>query len=160
MSDIKLDVDGPAEVTCSEHIIDLDADPFNPWAKDGWTVEKHQKGGQFKWDASQVVLHLDAEQKNGRVISGYRLREKLAQKSCFNANLLDYLLAHPHLIPKEWKEDENRNTRYIFFWGTVYRSPGGDLYVRYLDQIGRWCPGDIWLDNEWRERSPAALRAS
>ena len=32
-----------------------------------------------------------------------------------NANVLDYLLEHPELIPKKWKKYR------IVFWGTIYR---------------------------------------
>jgi hypothetical protein len=31
------------------------------------------------------------------------LREELIARPVFNANLLDYLLKNPHLIPAEWK---------------------------------------------------------
>jgi len=38
-----------------------------------------------------------------------------------NANVLDYLLAHPELIPEDWKN------KYVFFWGTIYRYSSGGL---------------------------------
>jgi hypothetical protein len=75
----------PAEVG---HIIDLDAGPLIPY--DDWKVEKHQKGGQFKWDASKVALYLSKPQQDGKVIEGNKLREDLRGKNPFNANLLDY----------------------------------------------------------------------
>jgi hypothetical protein len=78
-----------------------------------------------------------------------------------NANVLDFLLANPDLIPEEWKKDEHGNTRYIFFWGTVYRDRGGDLYVRYLCWGGdRWGWGSRWLGSGWDGDSPAAVLAS
>lgn len=143
---------GHAVVTVPEHLIDCDANPFVP---NGWKVEEHQKGGAFKWDASQVTLHLDKGQKNGSYVEGNKLRTLLAGKPVLNANVLDYLLANPHLIPEEWKG------KAIFFWGTVYRDSSGDLYVRYLYWSGggwRW-RGD-WLGGGWRGDYPAALRAS
>ncbi|MSU74806.1 hypothetical protein EXS57_03455, partial [Candidatus Kaiserbacteria bacterium] len=112
---------GRAVITQVEHVIDCDANPFNPWANDGFTIEEHQKGGQWKFDPKQVEFFLASGQKDGKVIEGNKLRKELAKKSVFNANVLDYLLAHPELIPDEWKTDGNGNTRYIFFWGTVYR---------------------------------------
>jgi hypothetical protein len=150
---------GYAVFTQIEHVIDLDAAPFNPWEKEGVVIEEHQKGGQFKWDASQVAFHLADSQKNG--IQGHKLRKELQGKPVLNANLLDYLLAHPELIPEDWKKDENGNTRYIFFWGTVYRNRVGNLFVRYLYWLGdRWDWSYRWLGSDWSGRSPVALRAS
>ena len=152
---------GHVLLTVPEHLIDCDANPFNPWANDGFTIEEHQKGGQWKFDPKQVEFFLASGQKDGKVIEGNKLRKELAKKSVFNANVLDYLLAHPELIPDEWKTGGNGNTRYIFFWGTVYRHRGGLLYVRFLDwDDGRWRWGSRWLDDGWRGRNPAAVRAS
>ena len=149
---------GFAEVKLVEHIIDLDADPFTPG---GWKAEKHIKGGPFKWDPAQVQFYLSPNQQNGRIIGGEKLREELADKLVFNANLLDYLLKNPHLIPEEWKKDEQGRTRYIFFWGTEYRRSDGDRCVRCLCwHGGGWRWGCDWLGIDWGVRSPAALRAS
>ncbi len=152
-----------ADFSVVEHVIDCDADPFNPWEKGGWTVEEHQKGGTFTWDASQVELYLASGQMNGKVIEGNRLRKELTEKSTpvLNANVLDYLLANPHLIPEEWEKDGQGNTRYIFFWGTVYRDCNGCFGVRclYWDD-GGWRWSDFWLDDGWDNGNPAAVRAS
>jgi hypothetical protein len=142
----------------SGHIIDLDAAPKFPY--DHWKVESHQKGGEFEWDPTKVVLHLDPAQKGSGRIEGNKLRGKLADKSPFNANLLDYLLANPELIPESWKQDDAGNTRYIFFWGTIYRDSSGSLYVRYLYwDDGRWQTDCCWLDRGWRSQYPSAVRA-
>jgi len=51
----------------------------------------------------------------------------LKNKLVLNANVLDYLLKHPQLIPKEC------GSIFTLFWGTIYRQPSsGYLYVRYL----------------------------
>jgi hypothetical protein len=143
------------------NVIDCDADPFNPWANDGWTIEQHQKGGQFAFDPSLIEFYLDDGQKNGKYIVGNKLRQRLADKPVLNANVLDYLLANPDLIPDEWKQDESGNTRYIFFWGTIYRNRGGSLYVRYLFwDDGRWGWSCHWLGGDWCGDDPAAVRAS
>lgn len=142
---------GYSVITAVEHIIDCDADPFVP---SGWKVEEHQKGGQFKFDATQVELYLSAKQKVGS-IGGKDLREELTGKLVLNANVLDCLLAHPHLIPESWKG------KAVFFWGTVYRYSGGSLCVRYLYwDGGRWSWSARWLGNGWGGGRPAALRAS
>jgi hypothetical protein len=134
-----------------EHV-DLDADPFVP---DSWSVEEHQKGGQFTWDAAKVSLYLSKKQQNGKGIEGNKLREELKDRPVFNANLLDYLLAHTHLIPEEWKG------KAVFFWGTIYRDRDGDLRVRCLIWgDGRWLWNALWLCLGWRARHPAAVPAS
>jgi len=143
---------GHAEITVPEHVIDCDADPLVP---EGWSVEEHRNGGAFKWNATNVSLHLDKGQKNGKWIEGNKLRKELANKPVLNANVLDYLLAHPHLIPEEWK------SKVVFFWGTIYRHRGGSLYVRYLDWHGvRWDWDASWLDFDWHGSGPAAVSAS
>ena len=149
---------GRVLLTVPEHLIDCDVQPFVP---NGWTVEEHQKGGQWKFDPKQVEFFLASGQKGGKVIEGNKLRKELAKKPVLNANVLDYLLANPHIIPEEWKKDGQGNTRYIFFWGTVYRDSDGGLFVRYLFWYdGRWLWSDYWLDFGWVVSDPAALRAS
>ena len=149
---------GQAEIKYPEHLIDCDADPFIP---EGWKVEEHQKGGSFKWNSAGVLFYLSDSQREGRVIKGDKLREKLAGRQVLNANVLDYLLAHSHLIPEEWKKDTRGHTQYIFFWGTIYRGPSGYLYVRYLSWGGdRWDWDYFWLDYDFSDFFPAALRAS
>lgn len=135
-------------VLTGEHIIDCDAAPFKP--KD-WKVVSHNKGGRFTWDPTKVVLHLEPEQKSGSLV-GTTLRKRLGRLKKLNANVLDYLLKNPHLIPEEWKG------KAIFFWGTVYRDAVGSLYVRYLHWDGSsWDWIYSWVDNGWNAFSPAAL---
>jgi len=143
---------GYAEIKLLEPVIDLDAAPFVP---NDWKVEEHQKGGTFRWDPVKVKLYLSKLQSKGKYIGGHDLRKELAGQPVFNARLLDYLLAHPQLIPEEWKG------KYIFFWGTIYHHSSGDLCVRYLCWgDGQWQWGYDWLGSDWSVDSPAALRAS
>lgn len=143
---------GELEIRPFEHVINLDATPFVP---EGWKVEKRQKGGQFRWDTRQVELWLAEGQKNGGCLNGNKLREELTNKSVLNANVLDYLLKHPELIPEEWK------SKYVFFWGTIYCNSVGHLCVRCLDWRGvRWGWSYGWLGHDWDDDRPAALLAS
>lgn len=151
LADVRKVILGHASITVMEHVIDCDANPFVP---NGWKVEEHQKGGQFKWDTAKVALYLSQFQKDG-VIEGNKLRKELVGKPVLNANVLDYLLAHPHLIPEEWKG------KYLFFWGTIYRGSGGRLCVRCLRWGGgRWHWYCDWLFRDWFDGGPAVLRAS
>jgi hypothetical protein len=132
---------GQLEVVVRKHLIDLNADPSVP---NGWSVVEHRRGGEFEWNPEKVRLHLSPSQRDDEAIGGLKLREELANEPVFNANLMDFLLANPHLIPEEWKG------KAIFFWGTVYRDPDGRLVVRYLYWGGsRWRWGGDWLDYVW-----------
>ena len=143
---------GNVEVVVKDHIIDCDADPFTP---NGWKVEEHRKGGQLKWDPKKVTLHLSPNQLDNKVVVGDNLRAELANMPVMNANVADYLLAHPELIPDEWKG------KVVFFWGTIYRHSDGSLCVRFLDwSVGRWRWSGRWLVRDWRVDGPAAVLAS
>ncbi|MEK7576265.1 MAG: hypothetical protein AAB482_01085 [Patescibacteria group bacterium] len=151
-------VRGCGEITVIRHLIDCDADPFTP---NGWKVEEHRKGGELTWDQTKVNLYLSSNQIGDRVIKGDKLRRELASEPVLNANVLDYLFAHPDLIPEEWKVDAEGRTRYIFFWGTIYRDSGGGLCVRCLYWYGgRWLWFCDWLAHGWYVDGPAALLAS
>lgn len=120
-----------------EHIIDLDSQPFIPYHS--MNVEEHKKGGQFKWDPAKVKLFFNKKQQDGGIMEGNKLRKELADHPVYNANLLDYLVYNPHLIPEEWK------SKMVFFWGTIYRGPEGTA-VRYLYfRNNRWQRDHYWL---------------
>lgn len=142
----------------TQHIIDCDARPLEP---SGLTVapESEQLAnrvrGQFVFDPANVKLHLSSNQQGGKFIRGNDLRKELASEPVLPANVLDFLLANPHLIPEEWKG------KYVFFWGTIYRDSGGPLCVRYLYfRGGGWDSYYGWLGIGWCGSYPAALRAS
>ena len=56
------------------------------------------------------------------------LYKEIVGLSPYNANLMDFLLKKENrfLPPEEWKHKR------IYFWGTIYRGPAGDYFVRYL----------------------------
>lgn len=149
MNDI---LSGKATIAYKEHIIDLDADPRIPY--DGWNVEEHKKGGQFTWDPTKVALFLSKKQQEGS-IEGNKLRKEMADQPVYNANLLDYLLDNPHLIPEEWKG------KAVFFWGTIYRNSDGYLCVRCLFwNGGHWGQVNFWLVNRFDAGNPSLVAAS
>jgi len=117
--------------------IDCDADPFIP---SGASVDEHCKIGQIQWDSKRISLYSSEKQLKGGVIVGNELRKKLKKERRLNVNVLDYLLANPHLIPEAWKG------KWIFFWGTIYRNSDGNLYVRCL----------YWLGDKWSLGLPLA----
>ena len=147
---------GQAQIVPKQHFINCDADPFLP---DSWSVHEENQlprriRGTLEWNPAKVALWLSDEQSRGAVI-GEELKKELASQAVLPANVLDYLLANPHLIPEEWKG------KYVFFWGTVYRNRFGDLFVRCLFWVGdRW----VWrcgrLGSLWRGYDPALVLAS
>ena len=131
------------------HQINLSTPPYIPC---GWKVEEHIGSGMFEFDPKNVELYLDEGQKNG-VIEGIELRKRLAGKNVLNANVLDYLLEHTELIPDSWKEN------WVFFWGTIYRDSGGNLFVRCLSWNGTsW--DAYWIGRQWRSDNPTLLASS
>ncbi|PIZ99774.1 MAG: hypothetical protein COX77_00545 [Candidatus Komeilibacteria bacterium CG_4_10_14_0_2_um_filter_37_10] len=92
------------------------------------------------------------KQKKGS-IEGNDLRKEIVSPLVLNANVLDWLLDHPELIPEEWKR------KYIFFWGTIYRGSDDNLYVRYLIWDGAmWDWRRRWLGDDFASSDfPAAL---
>ena len=142
---------GLAEIKPVEHLIDCDEAPFCP---PEWEVVEHRKCGRLQWSKDLVKLWLSESQKSG-TISGHELRKELEGKPVLPANVLDFLLAHPELIPEEWKG------KYIYFWGTIYRDSSDSLYVFCLYWDGRsWNWSYNWLDNDWNSDRPVALAAS
>lgn len=154
---------GHAEIVTPDHVIDCDATPSIP---DGLSILPDDEQlpnrvqGAFKWDkeSQENALHLDKRQKGGEWIQGNKLRNKLrkalSNQPVLTANLLDYLLDKPHLIPEEWKG------KAVFFWGTIYRDPDGDLFVRFLFWRGdRWNSSFDWLGSDWNDDRPAAVDA-
>lgn len=144
---------GTGEIHIVKHLIDLATDPFVPIGFVGF--EHHEKGvADFEWDPTKVRLHMSANQTGRKTIKGNKLRKELASEMPFNANLLDYLLKNPHLIPEEWKGE------FIYFWGTIYYVSDGDLYVRYLYWSGRkWISSYARLDDDCLFNNPAACLA-
>lgn len=125
---------GTHEIKAVEHIIDCDADPLVP---SGWKVEEHQKMSNIKFDPSKISFYASQKQKDDG-IEGSELRKELEGEKVLNANVLDYLLKNPRIVPKGWKG------RYIFFWGTVYRNSDNEFCVRCLFwRDGHWNDGDF-----------------
>lgn len=141
-----------------------------PFVANGWKVEFHQKTGNQKLtrdgdnlflDGKKIELHLSPNQAEGKSIKSDKLRKELEKVPVLTACHLDYLREHPDLIPESWKVDEKGRTRYIFFWGTIYRYDAGRLYVRCLFWYdGQWHWNHHWLGDEWRVINPAAVLAA
>ena len=137
------------------HIIDCrQASMPAEWKKTGWQIERHRNMGLQVFDQAALQLFLADEQKRGAV-RGDKLRKLVEGEPILPDAYLDFYLAHTELIPESWKG------KAVFFWGTIYRSPGGDFYVRDLVWLGgRWNWSYRWLDDGWGSTRPALVLAS
>jgi hypothetical protein len=150
LRDLKLVLADRAKITVLKHVIDLSADPFEP---DGMKVVEHNLGGTFEWDPFQVSFLYSLDQQNGQKIKGFDLRNFLKGYRPLNANVLDYLLEYPELIPHSW------NSKTICFWGTIYIRQDGYLVVRTLKlHEWKWHSFCRWIVNVWTDEHPAIVR--
>ncbi len=125
------------------------------------SVIKHvTKAGRISWnvEAQEEALYLSGHQQSRNKILGIKLYKELKAKSIpvLNANVLDYLLAKPYLIPKSWEG------KVVYFWGTIYQ----DFYDRPIVRcMQRWTSSSEWeshlqsLDTFWGREYHAATHA-
>jgi hypothetical protein len=151
-------VRGVDEIKPVDLLIDCDTIPPVPY---GLRIDEHRKNGILAWDPSKIEFYLSSEQWKGKCIKGKKLRRELADMPVLNVNVLNYLMVHPMLIPDNWRKDERGDTRYISFWGTIYRDSDGELFVKSLFWKDReWSWNFNWLDGVWRYYDPAAVLVS
>ena len=133
-------------------LIDTTKQPKIP---DGWTIESHNTS-LGKIDPTKIELYWDDEQKNGKHIEGNKLLEKLKDKPVLNATVFDWLLENPKYIPEDWKG------KYVYFWGTIFRGPGGCRYTLFLyfSSVGSWFWDCFWLDDGRGVFGPSAVLVS
>ncbi|TAK05350.1 hypothetical protein EPO33_05305 [Patescibacteria group bacterium] len=136
-------------------IIDCSLQPMIP---EGWSIREEDQiksrfQGELIWSPEKIGLHLDEAQKTGSIV-GNELRKKLEGQPVLPAKVLDYLLAHPALIPPDWKG------KYVYFWGSVYRRSDGNASVRCLYWGDRgWYWLSYRLGHYWGHRDPGAVLA-
>jgi hypothetical protein len=147
-----------AQVATSEHIINCDTDPFIP---DGLRLLPKEEQlpnrvrGPFQWNPAQVKLHRTYGQRKNQWIIGIMLLKQLMDMRVLTANVLDYLLANPSLIPHEWK------SKGTFFWGTIYCDHYGNPCIRYLFWQGSRRHWEFyWLSDLWYDFDYAAIKTA
>jgi len=151
-------VQGYVEVVPVKHLIDFDK-PFAVHDKNIPLSSENQLPNQvrgiWEWDPAKVQLFEDERQISGYYgIQGVDLQTLLIDKKVYNANLLDYLLKFPFLIPESWKDME------VHFWGTLYNGQFGDIVVRFLcfDRHG-WGSGTHSVNRSFVAVQPVACWA-
>ena len=144
-------------------VIDTNADPSLEGLPEGTIVKVHKVLGRLTWGEFKIRLFRTEEQKLSAVYTGeagsevlwhLEQEEELGMK-LLNANVLDFLLEHPQLIPKSWK-DKN-----VYFWGTMfYPHPeeSSDTIIRYLLwEDGKWSSSYCYMYFSWYDDEPAAV---
>ncbi len=122
-------------------------------------VERHDMSlGQLALDVSAIELYRsDWQSSKSPTFDGYQLLQELTglqgKYALLNVNVLEYLMGHQDLIPKEWRGKK------VAFWGTVYRhSSHGWFLVLYLYWNGvGWSWGTHPLNHPFRASYLAAV---
>lgn len=116
----------------SKNIVDCDADPFIP---DNMSVIKHRRDGLFECNFLNIELAdwngpSKIDQLGDRYVTVAEMLNNFLERS-LNANVLDFLLRNPDLIPDRLKGYD------IAFCGTIYRfKEDGGRYIRELSWYG------------------------
>lgn len=160
MSQVKLLVCDKEEIQQAIKTINCSLEPSIPG---GWHIRSEdQLPGRVTepnliWDPTRACFWLSDKQTEGGVSTIKELIFKLKNEPVLPVNVLDFLLANPHLIPNEWKQDKQGRIRYTYFWGTIYRDMNYDLCVRCLHwRDNQWRTGYGWRGVTWNEQTPAA----
>src|SRR5574344_2591556 len=110
--------------------------PFSEWKILEPNLESNLKSNlesrvynNLKINLKKIILFQPTEA--GDHINLQNLEKKLEERSylTLSANVLDYLLEHKELIPKEWKEKR------IVFLGTIYSGPNNQKIYRFLEDF-------------------------
>ena len=98
-----------AEIKRDKSRVKLDARPFVP---DGYLLASHKTYPRtLIWNPRAIGFYYPDTK-----IGDLELASSVgANVTPLNANVLDFLLAYPHLVPGEWK-----SCGPLFFWGTIY----------------------------------------
>ncbi|MFZ4631935.1 MAG: hypothetical protein ACOYL8_01855 [Patescibacteria group bacterium] len=120
-----------------EHIIDCNLEPNSTLS---WKIVRHIKGGIINFDVNKVTLYLSEKQQKGE-IQGEALMRELNGLPVMNSNVLTYLIHHPEIIPKKWKNKK------IYFWGTI---SSGEVYT-FVHCL-------CWFDGKWVVRASSPDR--
>lgn len=151
------------------HIVIIDrAQPFDPvkFLGHGWTIEEQDERSLTLTQVDLAKVQLEHMLKKGEnCIKGEEKLKRLksANHIRLDAKIFQTLWENQALILEAWREKMNGDitTTYIFFDGTVLRSPSGDRYVLDLCwHVGQWRWGYYWLGDDWDIGSPSAVLAS
>jgi|ERR1035437_87936 hypothetical protein len=139
---------------------------FNPakFVGEGWKIDEEDERSLALTEIDLTAIRFESVLKDGekRVQGEEKLtRLKATGHIRLDAKVFQTIRENRHLIPARWKEPTNGNTTYIYFDGTVLRSPDGRRCVLCLCCYdGQWRWSYDWLVLEWSVFNPSAVLAS
>lgn len=142
-------------VSNTKLLINLEGDPWAQcmdWKLKGRTIARHVGKGVLELDPSKLRLHTPLSFRDPQPFNALKVYKELKKERIpvLNACVLDYLLAHPELIPESWKQNENFSVRYIYFMDTFYQRLDNSIGVRFLYwRGGIWGCGLRFINEDW-----------
>lgn len=152
-------------------VIDCDAPPKDLWSS-GKKLDMpyHQRQGRFDWDDGKNVVLVKYPERLRTLVRPTlsdvleAVNEIWGTEICLNANVHDFLIEKPYLIPWEWKG------RTILFLGSVFECDGyggeGRILIRCLEDHARvseeyraWRDQEHTINAFYRPGTYVALRA-
>lgn len=120
------------------HLIDLDHEIYT---RSDWKVLPSDQipsraRGVLEFDPARIRLHFDQRQLSGQHLFAREVYETLHDVCVLPPRMIEFYLANPHLIRKEWNGLE------IPFWGVIFTDHLGYKFVRFMHQATqgwRWC---------------------
>lgn len=169
----------PRPIADPAKIIKLDCSkPFDPVVSidPGWSIWKGSADGDgLTGDEDQdprvlalsVIDLTKVKLQSGLIGQGSMVggaefvrRIRLRNAVPLGANAFQAFQENPHLYPESFKEKTNGHTTYVFFPGTVLRSPSGSRCGLCLYWHGGKLGWDCrWLGDWWDANDPAAVLA-
>lgn len=137
-------------ISLKVHHIDLDVDSLKETLeRTGFTDHGHkivdkEGSGILEIDFSKVKIVLSLMRWRDKIIMCHHLVMNLDGREIeiSNACVLDYLLVHPELLSKLWKnKDEEVTPLFLCFLGTTYLSEDNEVFFRYI----HW----NWREEKW-----------
>lgn len=144
--------------------VDFNVPPRCPYglliADDRWQIRSRVKGA-VDVNGIETCLHTVERQVRYRAHpSGQILSHELAGKRVCGAQLLDFYLSHPEMIPGPIKEKLEEGVD-VFFWGTIYVDHERHCvrFLRFERSMNRFVGGLMNLDALFGPNDPALVLA-
>lgn len=164
----------------ADTIIQIDrSQPFDPaeFLGAGWSIWRGPADGDglsgdedqderslalTEVDLSKIRFETCLQKGEASITGEEKLRRlKVSGHIRLDAKIFQTLWENRDKIPEAWKEKINSNTRFIFFDGTILRSPRGNRFVLYFcRRDGEWHWSYRWLECDWSASGPSAVLAS
>ncbi len=139
---------------------------FNPaeFIGEGWKIDEQDERSVAitTLDLTKVSL-VDMLKQGESAVNGEEKQKRLAKAGhiCLDAGAFWHFWKNKHLIQALWKEPIGGKVRFIYFNGTVLRSPSRNRFVLYLDwSEGRWGRSCSWLGSDFYTNELSAVLAS